>query len=76
MSQDERMLALAQGIPGAIVALATLKNEYPHMVETVVDTLEKLNIRGSEIWSIFKQKCNRNIGQFVAYKFVNHRPLA
>ncbi len=69
MEQDilEKMINLSQGNPGGITVLSEIYQSYPiEFVKRLLDVLEKTEIRGPDIWVLWKNKSNKNYHEFIA----------
>lgn len=64
-----RVLAVCAGNPGAITVMAEVHNEFPERVDAILAALEMFQIRGSDIWVIYKRHCAHNVRQFVEFPF-------
>lgn len=60
---QDRIITLAEGIPGAVVAMAELANTQPDVI-ALLDTLDELDIRGSYIWVGYKDHCEKDTEEF------------
>lgn len=69
MQEHERILYLSNGIPGAIVVLATIKRDHHDLFGLMCDRLVQYDIRGSDIWNIFKNLCDEDIDKFLKFDF-------
>lgn len=67
--EQEKIIFLADGIPGAIVVLATIKRDHEQHLEFMINQLITHNIRGSNIWKIYKELCGQNIEKFLSFDF-------
>jgi hypothetical protein len=66
--KQDRILRIAAGNPGAIVALASVHNDFVDRLDDLMDVLEQLGITGSNVWLIYK-KCGQDASVFVEYPF-------
>jgi hypothetical protein len=62
----DRIIAVSEGNPGALTVFQLLLERYPEKIELILDMLEKYNIRGSNLWVLYKQ-CHKDIAFFVSY---------
>lgn len=69
MVDQEKILYLANGIPGAIVVLAAIKRDHEDQLVSICENLATNDIRGSHIWNIFKNLCHEDIEQFLSFDF-------
>ena len=61
------ILDICKGNIGAIsVMTLIMKNDYNNL-EKVIKKLEEHKIYGSDIWVIYKDKCNQDIHLFINY---------
>lgn len=64
-----RVLAVCSGNPGAITAMADVHNRFPEKMDAILSVLETCNIRGSDIWVIYKRHCGHDVRHFVEFPF-------
>jgi hypothetical protein len=64
----EKEIYLVDGNPGAIEVMNKLKRYYPDKLPVLLVVLQTKNIRGVDIWIIYKS-CAKNIDEFVRYPF-------
>ena len=69
----QEMLYLSDGNPGAIDVLGNLFKNYKSQISSILTLLKINNIRGSDIWVIYKL-CNNNIDNFIEYPFNTYKP--
>ena len=62
----ELLVNLSEGNPGAISVLRMMLDEYPEDIFEVSEKLVKHQIKGSDLWVLFKEK-GKDIHPFVAY---------
>jgi hypothetical protein len=62
----ELLVNLSEGNPGAISVLRMMLDEYPEDTFEVSEKLVKHQIKGSDLWVLFKEK-DKDIHQFVTY---------
>lgn len=62
----ELLVNLSEGNPGAISVLRMMLDEYPEDTFEVSEKLVKHQIKGSDLWLLFKEK-DKDIHQFVTY---------
>jgi hypothetical protein len=67
MSLQERWIAQCTGNPGALSLWFYVA--HVSQLEQLLDTLVRYDITGSDIWIIYKLKCNKDISTFVSYSF-------
>jgi len=63
----EVLLDLAGGNPGAITVLTnvmTLHKNEPNKLAYVLSSLSVFNVRGAEIWKLYKDECRQDIALF------------
>jgi hypothetical protein len=65
----ELLINLGEGNPGAISVLRMMLDEYPEETFEVTEKLVRHQIKGSDMWVLFKEK-EKDI-----HKFVNHVKL-
>jgi hypothetical protein len=73
MSLHEKWIAQCDGNPGSLSLwfyVAPL-----HQLEHLLDSLVKYNITGSDIWIIYKLKCNKDMSTFLSYPFETYKSL-
>lgn len=63
----DRLLAIAQGNPGALVVLSQLVKNHPEKLDNLISKLESRNIRGSQLYVIWKEQCECNLEQLIEY---------
>ena len=68
----DQLITLANGNPGALEVVAKLVQKYPDTYMTHAATLQVNNIRGADIWIIYKL-CNKDIEKFINYKFDTYK---
>lgn len=59
----ENYIKIAEGNPGAITAMVALTKEDP-MAFMLISGLDDMNIRGSQIWQVYKYYCNEDVDKF------------
>lgn len=64
-----RMIQLSQGNPGALTVFSIVQREHLDHLPDLLDALEQHQIYGSEIWVIYKNKCDKEVSQFLQYPF-------
>ena len=69
----QEMLYVSDGNPGAIDVMGNLFKNYPSCISSILTLLKINNIRGSDIWVIYKL-CNKNIDNFIEYPFNTYKP--
>jgi len=70
--QIQEILYLSDGNTGAIVVMGNLLKKYPSLLSSIITLLKIHNIRGSDIWIIYKL-CNNNIDDFIHYSFKTYK---
>lgn len=68
-----RILYAADGNPGAITVLGQIYFQHESEIERVLSALAERNLRGSDIWLIYKQKCQQEIEKFLAFDFSEYK---
>lgn len=63
----QRVLHTGNGNPGAITVLATVRRDFPDEFVFILDKLEQREIRGSDIWLIYKEECEQSIERFLMF---------
>ena len=61
---------VSQGNPGALSVFAEI-NDKDTLLSLLV-TLQECRIFGSDIWEIYKNKCQKDIHVFLKYSFCSH----
>jgi len=69
MSLREKWIIQCDGNPGALSLWFSITDS--SQLEHLLDALVHYNIRGSDIWVIYKEKCNKNIATFLSYSFIS-----
>lgn len=59
----ETYIKMAEGNPGAMTAMGALTTEDP-MAFMLILGLDDMNIRGSQIWQVYKYYCNEDVNKF------------
>jgi len=59
--------------PGALAVLKHISNIEPNLMSELLQILEYNNIKGSDIWIIYKNKCDSNIYTFISYPFETYQ---
>ena len=59
----ETYMKMAEGNPGAMTAMGALTREDP-MAFMLILGLDDMNIRGSQIWQVYKYYCNEDVEKF------------
>jgi len=62
----EKIIALSEGTPGAVVAMTKLAKSQPD-APALLAVLEKREIRGSDVWVAYKDECDEDIDTFADY---------
>lgn len=65
---EDIIINLASGNPGALSVIDIIIKNYPSQLISILTLLTKNNIRGSDIWIIYKL-CNKDINLFINYSF-------
>jgi hypothetical protein len=75
MSLREKWITQCNGNPGSLSMWFYV--EYSSQLEHLLDALVHYNITGSDIWIIYKLKCNKDMSTFVSYSFetYNHTQI-
>ena len=73
--QFQEMLYLVDGNAGAIDVMSNLLKKYPSSLTSLITLLQRNNIRGSNIWIIYKL-CNKNLDDFIHYSFDTYKPIS
>ena len=66
---QDRIVKISNGNPGALSVCKVISATTPITLEPLLQQLEKHNITGSDIWNIYKNKCNEKLTSFVTYPF-------
>lgn len=62
----ELLINLSEGNPGAFTVLRMILDEYPEDTFEITEKLVKYQIKGSDMWVLFKEK-SQDIHQFVTH---------
>lgn len=65
----ENIMFIGNGNPGAITVLGTIKRDYPEKLMNIIYKLKSNQIRGHNVWLIYKKKCGLDIQTFLEYPF-------
>ena len=60
-----KLFSISQGLPGILVPLVEIVKAYP--IDVLDAFFDKINQSGSELYIIYKEKCNKNNDEFVQY---------
>lgn len=69
---NELIVNYCNGNPGALSVFKLVIETFPQELENLILKLEQYNIKGSDIWIIYKE-CNKDISEFLSYNFENYR---
>lgn len=61
----QRALRIGNGNPGAITVLATIHREFADEFVFILDKLEQREIRGSDVWLMFKKDADQKMERFL-----------
>lgn len=61
---EDRIIMICQGNPGALTVMIQIQLFYADLMNTLLSILESENIRGSDIWFMYKE-CNNDISIFI-----------
>lgn len=61
----DRIIDLTDGNPGALTVLSKVANE-PNS-GTLIQILEHHDVRGPEVWKLYKDECDEDIDAFVEH---------
>ena len=61
----ERIINICNGNPGALSVFKLISDTYSEYLDNILNKLENNNIKGSDIWIIYKSECNKNIDYFL-----------
>lgn len=64
MSPEDFVMALSDGIPGALVAMSELLSKFPEDAAMLFLGLDKLGIYGSDMWDFYNYECNHDVEEF------------
>lgn len=65
----EKCLEICKGNPGAISVISKIIQTDQTKLDSIVQKLIDNKIEGSDIWVIYKNKCNHDISLFFSYPF-------
>ena len=63
---NELIVDLGEGNPGGLSVLKMILNEFPEDSFEIIEKLVKHQIKGSNIWVLFKEK-GQDIHSFISY---------
>lgn len=62
MNMMDMMMVLSEGNPGALTILTKMMNDPRSIMDILL--LDSLDIRGSKIWMLYSDSCDKNVGKF------------
>ena len=65
----EKCIDICKGNPGALSVISEIIKKDHTKLDNIVQKLIDNNIEGSDIWIIYKKKCNHDIDVFLSYPF-------
>ncbi len=69
----EKCIEICKGNPGALSVISEIIKTDPTKLDNIVQKLIDCKIEGSDIWKIYKRKCNHDISIFFSYPFETSR---
>lgn len=63
----DKIFKVCEGNPGALSVMKQILDNYPNKIEIILQKLITHNIKGSDIWTIYKEECKQDINCFLIY---------